>query len=73
MFYVELVDAWRLERPDDTSLEEKVKVLFIKLRRVHEAASSNSVSKSMVSMINEVFKKYFADDSVSHNSVTAFS
>jgi len=53
----EEVNAWRMQRPDDTSLEDKVIHLLAKIERVWEVESShNDRAKPMLNAIREITK-----------------
>eukprot|EP01114_Cavostelium_apophysatum_P006203 TRINITY_DN1744_c0_g1_i12.p1 TRINITY_DN1744_c0_g1~~TRINITY_DN1744_c0_g1_i12.p1 ORF type:complete len:563 (+),score=198.38 TRINITY_DN1744_c0_g1_i12:1357-3045(+) len=63
----ELVDSWRMERPDDSTLEEKVRALLQKLKKVHQSNGARQnptadVSKHIASMIDETLKKNFPEE-----------
>eukprot|EP01119_Soliformovum_irregulare_P013118 TRINITY_DN3460_c0_g1_i1.p1 TRINITY_DN3460_c0_g1~~TRINITY_DN3460_c0_g1_i1.p1 ORF type:complete len:953 (-),score=284.24 TRINITY_DN3460_c0_g1_i1:498-3326(-) len=56
------ISAWRQSRPDDSSLEDKVKSILVKVSRVlHHQMAANPASKHVMSMIETLAKKYYTE------------
>lgn len=56
-----MVDAWRLNRPGDLPLEERIRQLLFKIGRVHEQ-NPDPTSKHIVNMIQDIIKKAFKEE-----------